>query len=155
MGVTVREETFAECWDDAQVLFVQHFREISTHQDIPLSINRAFYEGAAEIGRLVIVVARDDRQLVGYAVFYVAPHPHYDGCLTAVQDVFYVDPARRGGSIGWRILGYSEEILRLRGVQVVHHHVKLAHPMLGRLLERKGYAPVETLYSRRLDQEDV
>ena len=153
MTTTVREETLADIWDDMQPLLAQHWREIASYQDIPLSPDRAFYETAERNQSLLIVTARRERELIGYAVFFVTPNRHYSTSVQAVQDVFYVESTSRGALIGRRLIRASEQLLRERGCQVVHQHVKLAHPVLGALLAREGYEPMETIYSKRLDQE--
>ena len=152
MTVVMAEERLAMCWDEAQPLLVKHWREIATHQDIPLSINRAFYERAEADGKLCILTARREGVLVGYAVFFIGPNQHYSTSLQALQDIFYVDPSVRGAMIGARLIHEADRILREKGVQVVFHHVKTRHPILGALLARKGYTAVETIFSKRLDR---
>jgi GNAT superfamily N-acetyltransferase len=93
-----------------------------------------------------------DGKLIGYAVFLVNTNAHYAGSLQAVQDVLYIDPEHRRGHAALRLLHFSEAELRDEGVQCVYHHVKLNHPALGVLLERMGYAKIETIYGRRLDR---
>jgi GNAT superfamily N-acetyltransferase len=150
-AVVIAEETLAQWWDEAQPLAREHWREIASFLDIPLAPNRAFYERVEAAGQLCLLSARADQRLVGYALFIVVPPPHYANSLQAQQDVFYVEPSARGALIGLRLIAAADEILTARGVQVVYHHVKLKHPTLGRLLERKGYHATETFYAKRLD----
>lgn len=142
-------------WNEISPLLVQHWRELSAHLDIPLSVNRGFYEQADREGALCLVTARREGALVGYAAFLIRQNPHYQTSRQAVQDVLYVHPSVRGGRIGLCLIRAADARLRARGCQVVYHHVKRAHPILGRLLERAGYTPVETIYSHRLDREDM
>lgn len=152
-SVLIAEESFADTWKDIQPLLFTHWREITAHHDIPLSPDLPAYERMAAAGTLCIVTARRDGRLVGYAVFFVGPNPHYSTSVQAVQDIFYVDPSVRGARLGIRLIAASDAILRQRGCQVVYHHVKCAHPLLGALLTKRGYGLTETLYSKRLDQE--
>lgn len=145
-------EGFEDCWPEAQPLLARHYREIATHQDIPLDVDVDAYRGLEQAGRLCIVTARDGGRLVGYAVFVVMPAPHYRGSLQAQQDVLYIAPSARGRLLGSRLVRFSEEVLRRRGVQVVFQHVKAQHPALGVLLRHHGYEGVETIYSKRLDR---
>lgn len=136
--------------DEARPLLAEHWREIAPYDDIPLDVDTHHYLAAGEAGVCRCYTVRVGDQLVGYALFFVRPAPHYAGSLQAAQDVLYLHPSMRGGA-GAEFIAYCDEQLRACGVQVVHHHAKHAHPQLGKALERLGYEPVETIYSKRLD----
>lgn len=153
--VQFAEESLATFWPDASPLIAQHWREIAAYPDIPLDVDLDTYRALEQAGKLCVLTARAGGAVIAYAVFFVLPHPHYRGSLQAHEDVIYVDPAHRGMALGLQLLDASERILRQRGVQVVHHHVKQQHPALGRLLDQSGYTPVETIYSKRLDRESA
>lgn len=153
---TFQEEDGRAVIPEAMPLFEAHWREIATHQDIPLAVDTAAYHVAAVAGCLRVYTARQndgyENQLIGYAVYFVRNHPHYRDSLQASQDVLFIHPAHRRGSTGTRLIKYADAQLRALGVQVVHQHVKLDHPALGVLLERQGYTAVEKIYSKRLDK---
>lgn len=149
---TVAIESIDQFWPDARPLLQAHWMEIAQYQDIPLVVDVERYRQAERDGTLLILSVRDDqRRLVGYCLFFVMPHPHYKTSVHAFEDVIYIDPSVRGFMLARQLLKESHRILRERGVQVVTHHVKLAHPALGRLLSRDGYTAAETLYTKRLD----
>ena len=147
----IAKESLASVWREIQPLLFEHWREVAIHADIPLTPDRALYEQADKDGKLCIITARVDRALVGYAVYFVSPNPHYRQSLQAIQDIFFVQPSLRGAFIGTRLIKESDIILKAMGVQLVFHHVKLKHPILGRLLQRRGYHQTEWIYSKRLD----
>ena len=152
----IAEERFETAWPDMQALLEQHWRELSNFPDIPLQVDEADYRQLAQAKKLCLITARTEgNHLVGYVVFLVSHNRHYATSRQAVQDVFYVDPAFRNHGLGRDLIDGAERTLRARGVQVVYHHVKLSHPALGHLLAKCGYARVETIFARRLDQEDV
>lgn len=151
MSIVCAEESFEKVWGEMEGLFGAHYQEVSHNPDIPLAPDNDRYEMLARNGRLRIYTVRSDSQLIGYAVFIVATGLHYSGSLQAKQDILFVDPSSRGRGAGIKLLRFADAALAAEGVQVVYHHVKLAHPALGRLLEHLGYEPVETVYSRRLD----
>jgi GNAT superfamily N-acetyltransferase len=153
--VTLQRETWQSAYADAQPLLRCHWREIAHYPDIPLDVDAASYEQVEAAGMLRIYTARLDGKLVGYAAFIVSPSLHYKGSIQAKQDVLYVDPAHRGGTIGARLVKFSDAHLAIEGVQVVMQHVKLSHPLLGRLLVLRGYEPIETLYAKRLDRNNI
>jgi len=88
--------------------------------------------------------------LIGYAVFFVHRNPHYRSSLQAVEDVIYLDPEYRRGRTASRLVRFAERRLTEDGVQVIYHHAKVAHPALGKILERMGYEHIENIYGKRV-----
>lgn len=150
--VTFHAEAFTDQWAaEAAPLLHAHWREIAHFQDIPLDPDWSAYHHVAAAGGLRLYTARDktSRALVGYAAFFVRPHPHYRGAIYAAQDVIWLAPVCRG-MIGWRFLKWCDAQLQADGVTVVTQHVKAAHDF-GPMLERMGYEKMDIIYARRLD----
>jgi GNAT superfamily N-acetyltransferase len=162
-GVTYQREPCAAIWDEVAPLLERHWHEVAHYQDIPLAVDRAAYERADAGGFLRCFTARlpalpqlvgDPRPgaLIGYAAYLVGPNWHYRMSLQAKQDVVFLAPEHRRGRVALRLLALADEQLKAEGIQAVYHHVKLAHPRLGRLLEHLGYEAVETIWAKRLDR---
>jgi len=146
-----QRESVAELWDELAPLLEAHYREIAIWHDIALDPDREIYERIEALGQLRVYTVRADRRLIGYAVFFVRPNLHYRQSVWAQQDVVFVAPEHRHRGVGQLLLAFAEGELRVEGVQVVVHHVKLAHPQLGAVLQQLGYEPAETIYAKRLD----
>lgn len=176
-----RESLTDDLWAEAMPLLEAHWREVAHFQDIPLNVDRAVYDASDAAGAVRVFTAREtstviDRvpfrsiadsangkppehsrtlrrpgDLVGYALFFVRPHPHYAGSLQAAQDVIYLDPSCRGGN-GIRFMRFCEEQLAAEGVQVVSQHLKIAHGHT-RTMEILGYEPMDLIWVKRLDFE--
>lgn len=131
-------------------LLKKHWMELSHYPDIPLEPDYDFYARVEKAGNLRIYTVREQGSLIGYGIFIVNHNKHYRSSFQAVQDVLFVDPEHRG-TAGVRLTDFIDMELANDGVQVVYQHVKKAHPQLGKLLLRKGYEEVETIYARRLD----
>lgn len=145
-----REALTPELWHEAMPLLVAHYQEIAAFQDIALEPDVSVYAAGESAGIIRCFTARDDSGLlVGYALFFVKPNPHYKSSVQAVQDVIYLDPSVRGGT-GYKFIAWCDAQLADEGVQAVYHHVKAAHDF-GRLLERQGYDLVDLIYAKRLD----
>jgi len=145
-----REAANTGLFSEMGPLLLMHFREIARYQDISLDPDFARYMEIEEMGALRIFTARKifSKKLIGYSVFIVSPNLHYCSSLQAVQDVLFIHPKERG--FGGRFILWCDQELRKEGVQVVMQHVNAAHDF-GDLLERIGYEPIETVYSKRLD----
>lgn len=151
-STVLAREKFADFIDEAEPILRRHWREVAHYTDIPLNVDRSNYERIEQADMLRIFTARLGRTLIGYAVFLISPNAHYRYSIQAKQDVIYIAPEHRGRLAGYRLIKFADEMLRAEGAQVVYQHVKLSHPALGRILERIGYAPIETIYARRLDK---
>lgn len=141
-------ENIKDAWAEMYPLFEKHWVEIAQHKDIPLAPDRDLYVKMDELGALRVYTAREAGVLVGYSVYSVTPHLHYASCKLATQDVLFIQKDKRG-RFGARFIAWCDEQLRGQDVQIVAHHVKVAHDF-GPLLERMGYSCVEKIYMRRL-----
>lgn len=150
-------ETFSEdLFEESLPLLTEHWREIAHYGDIPLDPDFEVYAAIARAGQLRVFTVRTvepTQELIGYAVFIVRPNPHYKGSVQAVQDVLFIRPSHRGGSMGYRFIRWCDQRLRAEGAQLSIHHVKSAHDF-GPLLNRLGYELVDFIYCKRLDRGD-
>lgn len=111
---------------------------------------------AAELaGALHVLTVRSDGVLVGYAFLFVLPHLHSVSVLTAQIERFYIEPDFRAGWLGVRLLKEPEAKARELGARflTVSPRVNFAKERgtIGRIVERLGYAPIETVYAKPLE----
>lgn len=147
--VIARERMKVGLIEEFLPLLREHFKEIAHFKDIVLDPDFAKYEAMDLTGRLLILTARVEGELVGYAIYFVMPALHYRRSLQAFQDVLYVAPEYRGGLLGMRLLKRSDQELKRMGVEVVRQHMKAAHSF-GPLLARLGYELEDLIYVKRL-----
>lgn len=146
-----QRERLETALDDMLPLLNAHWREIAHYQDINLDPDIEVYLKVEGVGQLRVFTARDDnKQLLGYSLFFVRHNIHYRQSLQATQDIIYIDKEKRG--FGSEFIEWCDRQLKEEGVQVVYHHVKQKHNF-GILLERQGYELVDLIYAKRLDQE--
>lgn len=155
MRLRTQREPFALFYKEALPLLEKHKEEIAHFKDIPLEVDVDNYLDSEKRGALRVYTARLDRgpadpmTLIGYALFIVGTNPHYKSSLQALQDVLYVDPDQRRGATGLALINFCEHELQREGVQVIYHHVKLAHPALGVILNHRGYEEIERVWVKR------
>lgn len=158
------ERLTAEFMAEAWPLLEKHRREVARYQDIELNPDMAVYQAAVNAGIVRLFTARHyfpaplkeapdmymaGQRLVGYALFFVRPNPHYAQSVQAVQDVIFLDKSMRGVD-GWQFIKYCDHALAAEGVDVIYHHVKAKHNF-GHILERMGYELVDHIYARRVN----
>lgn len=149
MTLSFQREDVRGLWNEALPLLVAHWHEVAHFKDIVLDPDVERYNKAQEMGALVVHTARRDRRLVGYIAWFVGPNGHYRNSIQAVQDVIYIDPAERHGSMVLRFIKWSEWQLAEQGVEAAYHHLK-ARKDWSPLLERLGHQLVDLIYARRL-----
>ena len=147
-AIKFHKERAQDCYEESIPLLYKHWQEIAHYKDIPLDPDFDSYTKTEDAGFLRCYTARRaSSQLVGYAVFFVRPNPHYKTSIQASQDILFIDSNHRG--MGGRFIKWCDEQLRLENVQVVYHHIKAQHNF-GKLLERFGYELVDLIYARRM-----
>lgn len=147
-------ETLSAVKEEIQPLLEKHWKEIALYPDILLNPDWERYAGVEEHGALRIYTIRNDGTLVGYAVFFVLPSPHYKDSLQAGEDILFLDASLRGHFVGVRFMKFCEEELTKEGVQVVRHHTK-AKFSFAPLLEHLGYELEDLVYAKRLDKREL
>ena len=116
--------------------------------DAPLNIDVARYLDYDLVGILQIVTARDRGALVGYVMAFVHPHIDHAGMGWAILSWYWLYPEYRGGGIGNTMLEAMEDFLRSAEVCVVEASEKIT--ARHGLFERRGYAPTDTIYRKKL-----
>lgn len=119
--IQVVEEKFSVV-EENQHLISEHWAEV-VRDSRPLNIFWDFFRKTEDIGGLVTIVARDDEEVVGYAVFILQYHLHSKLILTGHNDAIFVRKDRRTRA-GAKLLTAIEPILKNHGVNMVFMHVK-------------------------------
>ena len=148
--VTFQRERLLDVWEDAQTLLVSHYEELTFGKErIKLAPDTGKYEALERDGGLWIFTAREGGKLVGYAAFFMLDgHLHYRFNSFAINDVFYIDPARRNDVwLGYRFLRFIDRELTEHGMDAIKFHAK-THLDYGPLLKRLGYEAEEVIWSK-------
>ena len=149
--LTFQREPFDAAYPDAEPLLRLHYEELTFGRGrIQLAPDVGRYRALEAEGALVVHTARDDGQLVGYAAWFLTWHMHYRHNLYALNDVFFVDPARRADRwLGYRFIRHIDRDLSNpdHGIDAIKWHAK-AHRDFGSMLQRLGYQPEEVIWSK-------
>ena len=140
------KETYDDVIEEIKPILEDHYQEIALHKDkIELNPNYFMYKELEDKGFVDIFTARDKNKLVGYCIVFTMPHIHYSTTLMSNVDIFYIAPEYRGKMAGIRLIKYVEKELKEKGVEMLFHHVKVAHDF-SPMLERLGYEKTEYIY---------
>ena len=150
MDLTVRLAKIAEVRARIEPLLRAHWEEVAQHRAIaPLNPCWEYYYANERIKRLVVVVAENGADLVGYSVYFLAPMLHNMPNLLAQNDIIYIRREYRRGSLAMRLMNLGEAEAKRLGASIISMHVKVDHDFSS-LLVRAGYAEIETTYSKEL-----
>src|ERR1700685_2567393 len=106
-------------------LLRRHWQEIATFKEhIPLDPDFPMYSRLDAACKLLTLTARVDDKLIGYCVFLLTRSGHYKSTLVGMNDVIYVEPEYRKGTVGLRLIREAEKRLKELGVVKVTWHVK-------------------------------
>lgn len=149
--ITFAIELFSDVYGELKPLLEEHYAEISTHKDhgVPLEPMEEVYRSRQADGSLMIVIGREDGQIVSYFVCFVAPGLHYRSCLTCTPDIFFVAPEKRNGTLGMRMFRFVEKELVRRGVERWAIGSKVQHDASA-LFRYLKFEPVEMMYEKWL-----
>ena len=149
-SVVFAVEPFSVVYPEMQNLLHLHYDEIAPHQDIfKFNPDVDAYLRMDKAGTLCIVTARAQGLLIGYIVMMINRHLHYKDTFVATDDVHFIHPLYRKGSLGLRLIAAAEKEMVLRKVKVMILRTKVAHNH-GVLFERMGYTPLDIVYSKAL-----
>ena len=131
-----QSETVQECLLDMLDMLDAHYQEITTHKH--LTKLKPDYEAYLEMEKddaiRVFTVRTDDGELIGYFVTFIQPHIHYSDCIYAMNDILYIHPDHRGGTIAYRLFKKAIQDLRDNTkANIFCIHMKVEYPFRGLL----------------------
>lgn len=107
------------------------------------------YNGYAANGWFVMVVARDEGRMVGYAGFYIVPSMHSQAPIST-EDTWFLLPEYRKGWNAPKLFKFAEEEAVRRGAVEAGGTVRLTNPHAGAVLKRMGYVEVARVFIKQL-----
>ena len=146
--ITYQQESYDDVDEQWFAMFEKHYQEIAWKKDrIKLKPDYEKYKKMHDMGFIKIYTVRDEGQLLGYAIWFVMFNLHYSDTLKAMNDILYIDQAKRHGRLGINLIKYCETELKKLGAHTIGMHIKHSFDW-GNMAERLGYEPVETLYEK-------
>ena len=134
------EEDTSTVREIVEHLALDNYEESGLLQDtLDLDVNIDLYVSNPNVK---VFTARDKEALVGYAVFFVSSHPHFQRVKFAFNDVIYIKPDYRHSSK--EFLQFCEYHL---DVDVINFSMNYEQPHMG-FMQSLGYKPTEIMYHK-------
>lgn len=154
-SVVFAVEKFDDCYQEATALLKAHWHEIAMFKDLQiLDPDLEKYRAGDRLGQIVVITVRDadSMELVGYHVSILSKMLHYKTVVSSLDDVHYLRPDYRQGTIAVRMIKFAEDEARKRGAHLSIARAK-AKSQHGALYTRLGYQLSDEVFLKRLDQE--
>ncbi len=111
-------------------------------------LNKESYEELEKQEALLIVTARINKELIGYAVYFIA-HSIFNKKKQAESHSFYMKKNYRKGYNGLNLLYYAEKELKKKDVEIVLQKVNLKCDV-SLVFERMQYKQIEKVFAKEL-----
>lgn len=143
-------EPFSVAYPEAKELLALHWDEIAPYKEL-LTINPdlSMYETLERADKLCVITARQMSKLVGYIVMMLHAHHHYSHVITATEDIHFLHPDYRKGSVGLRLIAAAEAEMVRRGARLMALRTKVSHDH-GLLFQRLGFVAQDVVYTKQI-----
>lgn len=119
-------------------------------EDVDLKIHWGYYKHLETMDMVRVYCATEFGILFGYFGAVISAHQHYQDHVVADCDAMYVAKDYRDGLLGYKFLKWCLNKLENEPrVKSILFGTK-AHFDVGKLLDRLGYKPIETIYHKRV-----
>lgn len=117
--ITSQVESLTDRLEEIKPLLPLHWEELALFRDkMPLDPRFDLYLARDAVGEVCFVTLRENGDLIGYWISFIAPGLHYGSTLTATMDILYVVPEHRGSAGGFMLADTVKSELKRRGVKV-------------------------------------
>lgn len=135
---------------EIQPLLELHYQELTLDKDVMiLKPNWDKYRQLLLSNKMAVMGAYEQDILVGYSVFFLEDHIHYDDNVVAKNDVLFLHPRCRLGITGIKLIKASEEMLMDMNVSKIVWHVKHSRDFRS-ILYRMGYKDEDVIIGKAL-----
>lgn len=137
-----------ELWADLKPLAEAHSQEVDggVEPKRKFALDLRLMRLLADAGSLIVVVARQNGQAIGYFTWNIAPDVESEGLVIAQQGAWYVAPGHPRAAVELFECSMSE--LRACGVECVfpHHRTQGRGADIGKFFLRRGAKLIQHSY---------
>jgi GNAT superfamily N-acetyltransferase len=144
--ITYTAEPLSEVLEELKPLFPLHYEEVAMYTD-KIDLNPA-YDKYLMLGEFVqAYIVRDEGEVIGYTIYFVTPNLHYSDHTYAANDIIFIAPEHRHGTVAVELMQFAEQNLKDLGVSVMTMHMKNYAPFKT-LMQFQQFDEAETLYTK-------
>lgn len=113
----------------------------------PLDFDWEAYIKIEAENKLVLIVARDAEELMGFAMYYVALHPQYKTTVYGICNTLAVKLKYRGQGVATKLVRAAEPYLKLYNVKYMVHGFRAVYDVEP-LFQKLGFELAEKMYQK-------
>lgn len=147
--ITYTVSNVVDCMQEVSKLLEAHYDELSVNKGFKLNPDYKRYYIADKINQVKVILCKDDDVIVGYIVFFLMKDLHYQDCLLAAEDIYYLKPEYRKGRTGIKMFKFAEDYLKTIGVNLIKYSTKV-HLDNSALFEYLGYTHIEKIFTKNI-----
>lgn len=147
--ISIGKESLMELKDELLPLFKAHADEVRPYREFSLNPLWEIYEQLEDDDKVVMYVARDGDDIIGYVIYFVSESLHYRNEVFATMDIVYLDPEYRGGNTAEILLQEAEDYLYSIGVTMIDMRMKV-FASFESLAKHMNYDKMEYVYTKYL-----
>lgn len=147
--ISYQEERLHNFLEEVKPILENHYEELSVTKNFKLNPDYDSYLKMQDNGSFCALTCRLDGKLIGYIGYFTYRHMHYYDCLTAIEDLYYVQKEHRNGRVGLKLFTESEKMLKDKGVNRIILSCK-THQDHTKLFEHLGYNFYEKHFTKML-----
>lgn len=148
MDITYQEEKLEDILEEVKPLFQKHWEELALNKDTrPLDPDYASYIMLSGLQIVRVFTVRLDKKIVGYSIWFINKHMHYQTWLYALSDVYWLDPDQRKTGVSYDFFFKIEDWLKSIGVKSILIQDKIEHSH-AKFFNQLGYKPIEQNYEK-------
>ena len=146
-SVTFQIEDVEAVSRDGLPLLDKHYEEIAQFKEVQkLDPDWDVYYRIEKQGKLWVMTARLDGEMIGYIVMMLTNDMHYRALLRATEDIHFILPEYRKGILGYKMLAKTKQAMKEKGANTVTFRTK-ADANHGLLFERLGGVLHDLVYT--------
>jgi len=147
--IEYKNDSYVDCLDQWKMIIKDHYDELSVTKEYELEPDYEAYQKLWDSNGMRFISCKNDDKLIGYIIFFLAPHLHYKSCFTAFEDIYFLKKEYRKGRVGLKMFQFAEKILKEQGINRVIYNTKV-HSDNSRLFEYLGYKFVDKVFTKLL-----
>src|SRR5215471_5386034 len=123
--ISIKREKLAANMHELDLLLHDYFERTIAQQGQPkLDMDWSSLGKLETSGHVVLMAARQEDKLVGFALYFLHMHTHHRGVLFALCDILAVNPDHRGQGVATELVLRAERLLRSMGVEYIIHNYR-------------------------------
>lgn len=146
--ITFAIEPVRSVWDEMSRDWIENWGQEYIDKGEPPNLKLELYENYEKAGMYFQYIARDEGKIAGYSGIYLSPSMHSQK-LIATEDIIFLKPQYRGGTLAKRFLKYVENDMKSRGAVSMSFTMK-PNSSGSRLIEHCGYKIEMVVLEKRL-----